>query len=74
MQPIPLEKCTQNIKRIRVTCKDMRLLRVLGMQQTASERIKSGQPVVIGKGVRQGCLMSPFLLIIFEDVIQSTSS
>ena len=53
---------------IGVDWKDRRLLASLYMSQTASVRVGDGvsEPAVIGRGKRQGCLLSPLSSIYMQ--------
>ena len=54
----------QILKQIRVDWRDRRLIRDLYMNQEAFVRVNEEltEPEIIGRGVRQGSLMSPLLL------------
>ena len=51
--------------------KDRRLLHDLYMRQEGVVRIADGEsdPGIIGRGVRQGCLISPLLFSIYAEVM-----
>jgi hypothetical protein len=51
------------LKKIGVDWRDRRMIRNLYMGQTATVRIADAyaEPSVVGRGVRQGCCLSPLL-------------
>jgi endonuclease/exonuclease/phosphatase family metal-dependent hydrolase len=59
------------LKNLRIDWKDRRLLQDLYMRQEAVIRIADGesQPGIIGRGVRQGCPISPLLFSIYAEVM-----
>ena len=64
-------KLLKELKKIGVDWKDRRLIASLYMNQTALVRTNSGvsAPSVIGRGVRQGCLLSPALFNVFAEAM-----
>ena len=61
----------QQLQEIGIDDKDLRLLQTLYYTQSASIRIgrTTSEPVLIKKGVRQGCVASPDLFNLYQEVI-----
>jgi hypothetical protein len=59
------------LKNLKVDWKDRRMIGELYMKQSAVVRVAGGesQPSVIGRGVRQGCPLSPILFSIYAEVM-----
>lgn len=64
-------KMFEILKDLRVDWKDRRLLRDLYVRQEAVVQVAGGEsrPGVIGRGVRQGCPISPLLFSIYAEVM-----
>ena len=64
-------KMFEILKDLHVDWKDRRLLKDLYMNQEAVIRVADGEskPGIIGRGVRQGCPISPLLFSIYAEVI-----
>jgi hypothetical protein len=59
------------LKQLQVDWKDRRLIGDLYMRQQAVVRVADGEsePAVIGRGVRQGCTLSPLLFSIYAEAM-----
>src|SRR6476661_4071843 len=64
-------KLMEILKKIGIDWRDRRLITNLYMRQTAVVRTEHGdsEPGEIGRGVRQGCLLSPLLLSIYAEMM-----
>ena len=64
-------KMFQILEKLHVDWRDRRLLQDLYMRQEAIVRIAGGdsEPGIIGRGVRQGCPISPLLFSIYAEVM-----
>ena len=64
-------KMFEILKDLHVDWKDRRLLKDLYMNQEAVIRVAGGEskPGIIGRGVRQGCPISPLLFSIYAEVM-----
>src|SRR3989441_5490245 len=64
-------KMFEIMKKLHIDWKDRRLLQDLYMRQVAVVRTvgEDSDPGVIGRGVRQGCLISPLLFSIYAEVM-----
>jgi hypothetical protein len=64
-------KLMEALKNLKVDWKDRRMIGELYMKQSAVVRVAGGesQPSVIGRGVRQGCPLSPILFSIYAEVM-----
>ena len=64
-------KLLEVLKSIRADWRDRRLIERLYMGQSARVRLKDGlsDPAVIGRGTRQGCLLSPILFNIYYEAM-----
>jgi hypothetical protein len=59
------------LKQLQADWKDRRLISDLYMRQQAVVRVADGEsePAVIGRGVRQGCTLSPLLFSIYAEAM-----
>ena len=64
-------KMLEVLKRIGVDWRDRRLIGSLYMEQMATVRIgeKCSEPSVVGRGVRQGCCLSPLLFTVYAETM-----
>src|SRR3989442_10788107 len=64
-------KMFEIMKSLHIDCRDRRLLQDLYMRQEAVVRTVGGDsdPEAIGRGVRQGCPISPLLFSIYAEVM-----
>jgi hypothetical protein len=64
-------KMMEVLKQLQVDWKDRRLIGDLYMRQQAVVRVADGEsePAVIGRGVRQGCTLSPLLFSIYAEAM-----
>jgi hypothetical protein len=64
-------KMMEVLKQLQVDWKDRRLISDLYMRQQAVVRVGDGEsePAVIGRGVRQGCTLSPLLFSIYAEAM-----
>src|SRR5579864_706949 len=64
-------KMMEVLKQLQVDWKDRRLISDFYMRQQAVVRVGDGvsEPAVIGRGVRQGCTLSPLLFSIYAEAM-----
>ena len=69
-------KMMQILKNIGVDWKDRRLIRELYRNQTARVRIDNwlSEECIIGRGVRQGCSLSPILYILYDEAMMKEAA
>ena len=65
------KKLMEILKKIGIDWRDRRMISSLYMQQEAIIRVADGEskPAIIGRGVRQGCLLSPIIFSIYVEMI-----
>src|SRR6478609_4757811 len=69
------EKMLKVLQSIGVDCRDRRMIRELYMNQVAVVRIAGGESDsgIIGRGVRQGCPLSPLLFSIYAEMMMKVA-